>query len=131
MDVSDWLKGLGFPEYAEVFAQNGVDGILLAELTNEDLKDLGVARLADRRRSLKPLLTFRGKEKAVRDRFATHSLANAARSPFYLRISQTSLGYRPRLAPRRRTPFLIDTLIWSTGSSRVMAVASTSILVTT
>ena len=25
MDVGDWLRGLGFGEYAEAFAENGVD----------------------------------------------------------------------------------------------------------
>jgi class 3 adenylate cyclase/tetratricopeptide (TPR) repeat protein len=55
MDIGDWLKGLGFAEYAAAFAKNGVDPTILAELTNEDLKDLGVARLADRRAMLKAI----------------------------------------------------------------------------
>ena len=46
---------LGFGEYAEAFAENGVDLGILRELTNEDLKDLGVARLADRRTILKSI----------------------------------------------------------------------------
>src|SRR5262249_36621758 len=40
----------------------------------------------------------------------------------YSRILQTSLGYQPRLAPRRRTLSSIVTLNWSTGSSRATAV---------
>jgi class 3 adenylate cyclase/tetratricopeptide (TPR) repeat protein len=55
MDIGDWLRGLGFGEYAEAFAKNGVDPSILAELTNDDLKDLGVARLADRRTILKAI----------------------------------------------------------------------------
>lgn len=55
MDVGDWLKGLGLGGYAEAFAENGVDASLLPELNNEDLKDLGVARLADRKRLLKAI----------------------------------------------------------------------------
>src|SRR5215470_8635012 len=55
MDIGGWLKGIGFGEYAEAFAKNGVDPSILAELTNEDLKDLGVARLADRRAILKAI----------------------------------------------------------------------------
>jgi class 3 adenylate cyclase/tetratricopeptide (TPR) repeat protein len=54
-NVDAWLKELGFAEYAEVFAENGIDAALLPDLTNEDLKDLGVARLADRRRLLKAI----------------------------------------------------------------------------
>ena len=53
MDVGAWLKGLGLEEYIESFAENGVDLALLCELTNDDLKDLGVARLADRKRLFK------------------------------------------------------------------------------
>jgi class 3 adenylate cyclase/tetratricopeptide (TPR) repeat protein len=52
MDVGAWLKRLELEEYAEAFARNGVDAALLPDLTNEDLKDLGVARLADRKRLL-------------------------------------------------------------------------------
>ena len=55
MDVGAWLGGLGLEEYAEAFAGNGVDAALLPELTNEDLKDLGVLRLADRKRLLKAI----------------------------------------------------------------------------
>jgi class 3 adenylate cyclase/tetratricopeptide (TPR) repeat protein len=52
MDVAAWLERLGLDEYAAAFADNGVEGELLARLTNDDLKDLGVARLADRKRLL-------------------------------------------------------------------------------
>ncbi len=52
MDVGAWLRDLGFEAYLEAFAENGVDAGLLPGLTNEDLKDLGVARLADRKRLL-------------------------------------------------------------------------------
>ncbi len=53
MDVRAWLDNLGLSEFAESFAENGVDAAMLAELTNEDLKDLGIARLADRKRLLR------------------------------------------------------------------------------
>lgn len=55
MEVGVWLKELELEEYAEAFSENGVDATLLPELTNEDLKDLGVARLADRKRLLKAI----------------------------------------------------------------------------
>ena len=55
MDVGAWLSGLGLEDYAEAFDENGVDATLLSELTNEDLKDLGVVRLADRKRLLKAI----------------------------------------------------------------------------
>ncbi len=52
LNVADWLASLGMGEHAAAFAQNGVDGALLSDLTNDDLKDLGVVRLADRKRIL-------------------------------------------------------------------------------
>lgn len=55
MDISAWLKELGLAEHAEAFATNGIDSGILPELTNDDLKDLGVARLADRKRLLKAI----------------------------------------------------------------------------
>jgi class 3 adenylate cyclase len=54
-ELSNWLEGLGLGQHAEAFARNGVDFDLLPELTNEDLKDLGIVRLADRKRLLKAI----------------------------------------------------------------------------
>ncbi|MEE9209469.1 MAG: adenylate/guanylate cyclase domain-containing protein [Kiloniellales bacterium] len=53
--MTGWLTDLGLGDYAEAFEANGVDTDLLPELTNEDLKDLGVARLADRKKLLKAI----------------------------------------------------------------------------
>ncbi len=55
MTVEAWLTELGLEQYAEAFAANGVDVSLLPELTNEDLKDLGVDRLVDRKTILKAI----------------------------------------------------------------------------
>ncbi|MGD8310315.1 MAG: adenylate/guanylate cyclase domain-containing protein, partial [Chromatiales bacterium] len=55
MDVGAWLRGIGLGDHADTFHENGVDAALLPELDNEDLKDLGVARLADRKRLLKAI----------------------------------------------------------------------------
>jgi class 3 adenylate cyclase/tetratricopeptide (TPR) repeat protein len=53
VNIEAWLAELGLEQYAEAFAENGVDLSLLPELTNEDLKDLGVDRLVDRKTILK------------------------------------------------------------------------------
>ena len=45
MDVKAWLEDLQCGAYAEAFDENGIDFALLSELSNDDLKDLGVARL--------------------------------------------------------------------------------------
>ncbi len=41
-DIVNWLKKLGIGEYAQAFAENGVDMRALRHLTEQDLKDLGV-----------------------------------------------------------------------------------------
>ena len=59
MDVADWLKTLGLEQYELSFRDNGIDAELLPKLTAEDLKDLGVTRVGDRRRLLEAILALR------------------------------------------------------------------------
>ena len=46
--IADWLEKLGMSEYAQRFAENRIDFSVLRELTDQDLKELGVV-LGDRR----------------------------------------------------------------------------------
>jgi uncharacterized protein YjiS (DUF1127 family) len=41
--IADWLDNLGMSEYAERFAKNKIDVSVLHHLTDQDLKDIGVA----------------------------------------------------------------------------------------
>src|SRR5689334_14398356 len=59
--VQDWLKKLGMSEYAERFAENGVDLGVLPDLTDQDLKDLGVL-LGHRRKMLRAIAELEGSE---------------------------------------------------------------------
>jgi class 3 adenylate cyclase len=49
--IADWLQKLGMSEYAERFAENGIDISVLRYLTDQDLKDMGVL-LGHRRKIL-------------------------------------------------------------------------------
>ena len=60
--IADWLKKLGLSEYAERFAENHVDFSVLPELTDQDLKDLGIV-LGDRRKLLRAIADLNGIEK--------------------------------------------------------------------
>ena len=40
--IADWLKKLGMSEYADRFAENRIDLSALPDLTDQDLKDLGM-----------------------------------------------------------------------------------------
>ena len=52
LNIADWLEGLGMAEYAERFAENRIDISVLSELSDQDLKELGVV-LGDRRKMLR------------------------------------------------------------------------------
>ena len=52
MDIAAWLRGLRLEQYEPAFRANEIDETLLASLTVEDLKDLGVSLVGHRRRLL-------------------------------------------------------------------------------
>jgi class 3 adenylate cyclase len=62
--IADWLKTLGMSEYAERFAENGVDLSILPDLTDQDLKDLGII-LGHRRKMLRAIAALGGAPAAV------------------------------------------------------------------
>src|SRR5215831_3799840 len=49
--IADWFRRLGLLEYAERFAENGIEVSVLPHLTDQDLKDMGVL-LGHRRKML-------------------------------------------------------------------------------
>jgi class 3 adenylate cyclase/predicted ATPase len=51
-DLAEWLEALGLGEYAEAFAENRIDFGVLPRLTGDDLKDIGVVAVGDRRKLL-------------------------------------------------------------------------------
>jgi class 3 adenylate cyclase len=57
--VADWLEKLGLSQYAQRFADNGVDLSVIRDLTEQDLKDLGVL-LGHRRKILRTIAQLDG-----------------------------------------------------------------------
>jgi class 3 adenylate cyclase len=57
--IADWLQKLGMSEYAERFAENRIDFSILRDLSDQDLKDLGVV-LGDRRKILRSIAELVG-----------------------------------------------------------------------
>ena len=49
--IAQWLEKIGLSEYAQRFAENGIDVSVLQHLTDQDLKDMGVL-LGHRRKML-------------------------------------------------------------------------------
>jgi class 3 adenylate cyclase/predicted ATPase len=54
MQIAEWLKKLGMSEYAQRFDENRIDFSVLRDLTDQDLKDLGII-LGDRRKMLRAI----------------------------------------------------------------------------
>src|SRR5215831_18817602 len=59
--IADWLEKLGMSEYAQRFAENRIDFSVLPDLTDQDLKDLGVV-LGDRRKILRAIAGLKSAE---------------------------------------------------------------------
>jgi class 3 adenylate cyclase len=62
--IADWLEKLGMSEYAQRFAENGIDFGVLPDLTDQDLKDIGVL-LGHRRKLLRAIAELSGVEKGA------------------------------------------------------------------
>ena len=60
MDVGEWLRGLGLDQYEEKFRDNKIDADVLLRLTADDLKDIGVSAVGDRRRLLDAISALAG-----------------------------------------------------------------------
>src|SRR6202045_4650177 len=60
MDVGGWLRGLGLGQYEEKFRDNKIDADLLPRLTGDDLKDIGVSVVGDRRRLFDAIAVIAG-----------------------------------------------------------------------
>src|SRR6266478_5764859 len=54
MDVGGWLRALGLGRYEPAFIENAIDSDVLPELTEDDLKKLGIP-LGDRKRLIKAI----------------------------------------------------------------------------
>src|SRR6478735_4794433 len=57
--IAEWLASIGLGEYAQRFAENAIDLSVVRDLTERDLKDLGVL-LGHRRKILRALLELDG-----------------------------------------------------------------------
>jgi class 3 adenylate cyclase len=73
VDIGAWLRGLGLERYEQAFRENDIVSAVLPELTDRDLKDLGVS-LGHRRLLLKAI-------RALADDQAGHSRAESTHVP--------------------------------------------------
>ena len=57
--IAEWLASIGLGEYAERFRENAIDPSVVRDLTEQDLKDLGVL-LGHRRKMLRAIAELQG-----------------------------------------------------------------------
>src|SRR4029453_3284396 len=57
--IAEWLASIGLSEYAQRFGDNAIDLSVLRDLTEQDLKDLGVL-LGHRRKMLRAIAELEG-----------------------------------------------------------------------
>ena len=63
--VAEWLEKLGMSEYASRFAENDIDTSVLRDLTDQDLKELGVS-LGHRRKMLRAIANLEAHKPPLR-----------------------------------------------------------------
>jgi class 3 adenylate cyclase len=100
--VSDWLEKLGLGQYAQRFAENDISFSVLTDLTDQDLKEIGVS-LGHRRQLLRAIAELPNREKDA-PKAAPAALASAAQD----------------MAERRQVTVMFSDLVGSTALSARM-----------
>src|SRR5580700_1526988 len=107
MDVAAWLHGLGLEQYASAFADNDIDGEILAELTADDLKGLGVASIGHRRKLIAAIAALKSGTASTPDGDASDEPSATA----------SVRAARSTDAERRQLTVMFCDLVGSTGIS--------------
>src|SRR4249920_2300642 len=63
--IADWLEKFGLGQYAQRFAENDINFSILSDLTDQDLKEIGVSSLGHRRQLLRAIAELNGVEKGT------------------------------------------------------------------
>ena len=102
--IADWLQKLGLGQYAQRFAENDINFAVLPHLTDQDLKELGVASLGHRRQLLLAIAELNGIQKGA-----------------VQRPSSTEVPIAPQdAAERRQVTVMFSDLVGSTALSARM-----------
>jgi class 3 adenylate cyclase len=99
LDVAAWLSNLGLERYRQAFEDNAIDAAVLPKLTADDLRDIGITAVGDRRKLLEAIAT-------LQEKFGV-------RAPPADRAVASSLP--PRGAERRQLTIVFIDLVGSTA----------------
>jgi class 3 adenylate cyclase/tetratricopeptide (TPR) repeat protein len=92
-DLAEWLASIGLAEYADRFAENAVDLSVVRDLTDQDLKELGV-RLGHRRKILRAIARLAPAETVVQSMQAEEAERRHLTIMFCDLVGSTSLSAR-------------------------------------
>jgi class 3 adenylate cyclase len=101
MNIEGWLRSLGLEQYEAAFRENKIDREVLPQLTAEDLKDIGVTIVGDRRKMLT----------AIAELSASSTTVAAAQPP------PASAPVPAAVAERRQLTVMFCDLVGSTAMS--------------
>jgi hypothetical protein len=112
VDIDEWLRSLGLGQYAPAFAENAINWDVLPDLTADDLKEIGIAAVGDRRRLLASIALLRGSAVAAPAKAPSAASSEAERrqltvmfcdlvgsTPLSVRFDPEDLRDRWRLPP--------------------------------
>ena len=100
--IADWLQALGLGHYTQRFVENDISFSILPDLTDQDLKELGVASLGHRRQLLRATAQLRGGEDSAKRTAAEQAETIAAAT---------------ETAERRQVTVMFSDLVGSTALS--------------
>jgi class 3 adenylate cyclase len=110
MDIVVWLRSLGLGKYEAAFRENEIDETILPSLTEEHLKQLGVAALGHRVKLLDAIAALR-KEASVQT--ATASARPSAATPSAIPVVEA-------VGERQHVTVMFCDLVGSTGISAAL-----------
>jgi class 3 adenylate cyclase len=103
--VADWLEKLGLGRYAQSFAENDINFAVLSDLTDQDLKDIGVS-LGHRRQLLREIANLG----------TTTAASRSAPSPTVAPIAARTVAPPPEATgERRHVTVMFSDLVGSTA----------------
>jgi class 3 adenylate cyclase/tetratricopeptide (TPR) repeat protein len=108
MDIVVWLRSLGLDEYEAAFRDNRINGRVLPNLTQEDLKEIGVGPVGHRRILLDAIAALR------------NDATGKAPSPDAATASSTRSPHPEDRAERRQVTVMFSDLVGSTALSARM-----------
>src|SRR4029453_16138887 len=96
--IAEWLASIGLSEYAQRFGDNAIDLSVLRDLTEQDLKDLGVL-LGHRRKILRAIAELDGLAPAPTEK-ATEPVLSDEPERRHLPVMSGGLGGSTALSAR-------------------------------